>query len=167
MADWNWIAENAFEVQNDFVNKVTGEEANVFSTVDISDIEILGNYCLPYKKNGNQFAYMSTAFNDSIMCIALEFEIPENMHLYAHLKDTYKVMTNVYIDGKEYSALDAYPSNGETIDFGMLKQGQRVILVIYTLAPPGVNGAVTVDFYALDDARMQTIVKKMQRENWK
>lgn len=164
LADWNWIAENAFEVQNDFVNKVTGEEANVFSTVDISDIEILGNYCLPYKQNGNQFAYMSTAFNDSIMCIALEFEIPENMHLYAHLKDTYKVMTNVYIDGKEYSALDAYPSNGETIDFGMLKQGQRVILVIYTLAPPGVNGAVTVDFYALDDARMQTIVKKMQRE---
>lgn len=164
LTDWNWTAENAFEVQNDFVNKVTGKEANVFSAVDIPDIEISGNNCVPYKQNGNQFAYMSTAFDDALMCIALEFEIPGDMHLYAWLKDKNKVMTNVYIDGQEYSALDAYPSNGETIDFGMLKQGQRVILIIYTLASPGVDGAVAVDFYTLDDARMQTIVKEIQRE---
>lgn len=164
LASADWTDGNIFEVQNGFVSAVLGEETDVFIPVDISDVEISGNYCLPFKQKGNVFPYMSTAINDSMMNLALGFSVPEDMHLYIHLSDGYRVMTNVYIDGKEYSAVDTYPSNGETLDLGNLKKGQRVILIVYTLATPGVKGETAIDFYKLDESLMQKFIDQI-REN--
>lgn len=158
---WN-NSENVFEYQNDFIHKVTGEKETVFSSTDISDIDFAGNYCLPLKQKENRFPYMSTAINDAVMDIELGFDVPEDMHLYAYLSDINHVMTNIYIDGQEYSPLDSYPSSGETVDLGNLKKGQRVIMVIYTLASPGTKGEVSVDFYKCDDELAKACVEKIR-----
>lgn len=158
---WN-NSENVFEYQNDFIHKVTGEKEAVFSSTDISDIDFAGNYCLPLKQKENRFPYMSTVINDEIMSLILGFNVSEDMHLYAYLSDINHVMTNIYIDGQEYSPLDSYPSSGETVDLGNLKKGQRVIMVIYTLASPGTKGEVSVDFYKCDDELAKACVKKIR-----
>ena len=158
---WN-NSENVFEYQNDFIYRVTGKKKTIFSSADISDIDISGNYCLPLKQKENKFPYMSTAINDAVMDIELGFDVPENMHLYAYLSDVNHVMANFYIDGEEYSPLDSYPSSGETVDLGNLKKGQRVIMVIYTLASPGTKGEVSVDFYKCDDELAKACVEKIR-----
>lgn len=160
----DWSSENIFEIQNDFIGGVLGEETKIFTPVDISNIEISGNYCLPLKQKDNVFPYMSTAINGAVMNLAFGFQVPLDMHLYIHVSDVYKVMTNVYIDGEEYSALDAYPSNGETIDLGNLKKGQKVILLVYTLTQPGINGEIKADFYKVDDQLMKASLEQIRKQ---
>lgn len=155
---------NAFEVQNAFMSSALGEKTDLFTEVTIPSIEISGNYCLPFKQQGNLFPYLSTALNDSVMNLSLGITIPEDIHLYVHLSDAYRVMTNVYIDGKEYSTLDTYPSNGEILDLGNLKKGQKVSLLVYTLASPGVKGETMINFYSLDDVLMQTSLTQLRAQ---
>lgn len=160
----DWMNGNAFEVQNAFMSSALGEKTDLFTEVTIPSIEISGNYCLPFKQQGNLFPYLSTALNDSVMNLSLGITIPEDIHLYVHLSDAYRVMTNVYIDGKEYSTLDTYPSNGEILDLGNLKKGQKVSLLVYTLASPGVKGETMINFYSLDDVLMQTSLTQLRAQ---
>ena len=159
---WQYKGENVFEYQNEFMSKAVGEKKDIFSLVDISKINLSGNNCLPLNRKDNKYSYMSTAINDGTMSLILDFEVPADMHLYAYLSDKNHVMTNIYIDGQEYSPLDYYPSSGETVDLGCLRKGQKVMLLVYTLASPGTEGETLVDFYQCDDELAKACVEKIR-----
>lgn len=162
--DWAYSAGNVFEVQNDFVKKVLNKENNVFIPVNISNFEVSGNYCLPLENKGASFPYICTVLNDELMGLEVDFEVPKNMHLYTYISDKYSIITNVYIDGKEYSPMDYYDGNRNLLDLGEVKKGQKISIAVYNHSSIGTNGCTDMLFYEIDEDVVKEYQNRITRD---
>lgn len=160
VVNWNYTDGDVFEVQNDFVDKVLEDTKEVFTPVEIPEFDVTGSYCLPLENKGSSFPYICTVMNDAIMAIEVHFTVPEEMHLYSYISDGYSIMTNVYIDGEEYSPIDYYRVRRNLLDLGQVKKGQKIAIAVYNLSPIGTHGCTDMLFYKINE----DVVKEYQNQ---
>lgn len=174
----NWATDSLspFEVQNDFVECISGV-SGVFTKVEtdsLTEFAVLNNGCKIFentvwqleKKSDNVKFYQNLMLDESSYAlINYYFIAPSDMHLYAYIKDRRQTLASLYIGGKPVIADSMYPAPAEMLDLGELKAGQEVIVSVYNNSSLSDKGATVIDFYEYHDDKMQECMKQLDGQS--
>lgn len=172
---WNTNNKNPFNVQNDFINRISGVN-EVFTKMDIDDLvdfTVMNQYCKLFTdfackikgNNDNIYMYQNLGLDESKKsAIAYGFEVPYDMHLYVYIQDARQTQSIVYIDGEALLDANYYPAPTEMIDLGNLSKGQTVLINVYNNSKILDKGTTIIDFYEYHDDRMQECMKLLDNK---
>ena len=175
VADWNMTSIIPFEVQNNFVESLTGVN-DVFTRVDTSELDGFDSgysTCIPKRdytyglgvmKSDNVYKYINTSLDEADHAsVYVGFVVPRDMHLYVYLEDKHQLCTRVYVDGEPLSDDSVYPAPSELLDLGDLKKGQTVYLNAVNISSQLQTGITYIDFYEYHDDKMQQCMDSLSK----
>ncbi len=170
----NFDRNNPFEVQNEYIKAISGQE-NVFTKVDIDSLEEfdvhsygcmrleLNNFADTIKSNSkNVFNYQNVCLDpDANACLVFSFVVPRDMHLYIYIQDTKRLCSRIYIDNEAIGSDSVYPVAGEMLDLGELKAGQSVCVEAFNWSAQLDKSITYIDFYEYHDNVMKEVMESL------
>lgn len=162
----NWLDEeqNPLENQNEFAYLATQTD-DIFSKVNMSNSKIIGAASGILEKTNNKCTYISARFGD-YMGVQYSFVVPKNMHLYAYIYDKNSTSSIVNIDGKTCKYFEEYPTFGELIDLGELKEGQKVEILSCNKTYPNEKGTMEFQFYEFNKENADLYLNKIKEHEF-